>query len=125
MAESKLSTGMSGDQVKALHAQLREQGFEIPASEAEAGLFGPATRKAVRAFQKQHSLKVNGVVDEATAEAIAQTIDAVNTVYVVEGRVASRERPGVGKLPILLPWTPTFDIYRKQYIFPRLSFEDR
>lgn len=62
-----LKRGDSGDQVKMLQCLLKEQGVEI----AVDGDFGRTTRDAVRAFQKNNGLKVDGKVGDLTAEKLA------------------------------------------------------
>ena len=57
----KLKIFMRGKSVSALQTQLRQRGFSITDS---AGVFGPSTRDAVKAFQTQMSLPVTGIVDE-------------------------------------------------------------
>ncbi|MDX8381832.1 MAG: peptidoglycan-binding domain-containing protein [Ghiorsea sp.] len=52
---------MRGKSVTQLQELLRGMGFEIHDQKA---LFGVDTRSAVKAYQKQHSLKITGEVDE-------------------------------------------------------------
>lgn len=62
-----LQRGSSGDQVRMLQCLLKENGADI----AIDGDFGRTTRNAVRAFQKENGLKVDGKVGDATAEKLA------------------------------------------------------
>jgi uncharacterized protein (TIGR02594 family) len=66
---SMLHKGDTGTAVAALQSDLRILGYTIPA--AEDGTFGPATDKAIRAFQKSHpQLEVTGNDDPATQAAM-------------------------------------------------------
>ncbi len=66
MPNRTLTVGTFGDEVRDLHLSLRQLGFELPAAEVERAFFGPATREAVREYQRGHSLRVTGEVDSAT-----------------------------------------------------------
>ncbi len=60
-APSMLSTGSSGDAVSALQAAL---GIK------QTGRFSAATARAVRSFQREHGLTVDGIVGPQTAGAL-------------------------------------------------------
>lgn len=60
-------TGSAGDQVKALQRLLDDQGYEPGTVD---GLFGPATRSAVRAFQTVRGLPADGTVGARTWTAL-------------------------------------------------------
>jgi hypothetical protein len=66
MSELRLSIGMYGDEVNALHEQLRRHGFDLPEDETARGFFGPATRAAVREWQRGHGLSPTGKADART-----------------------------------------------------------
>jgi peptidoglycan hydrolase-like protein with peptidoglycan-binding domain len=66
MANLQLLVGSFGEEVKRLHRKLIEQGVEIPSSELDRGFFGPATRYAVRQWQRNHGLPASGIIDERT-----------------------------------------------------------
>ena len=70
MSNAPLSVGAYGDNVARLQDFLRQQGFQLPASEVNRTFFGPATRQAVQKFQQQNGLPVSGEVDEQTAIAL-------------------------------------------------------
>jgi len=59
-----LKLGSTGDRVLDLQAALAKQGYNIGG--APDGAFGDATRKAVLAFQRDRSLKVDGLVGQET-----------------------------------------------------------
>jgi peptidoglycan hydrolase-like protein with peptidoglycan-binding domain len=53
---------MRGKSVGLLHEVLRRMGYDIA---DQKNLFGTTTREAVKSYQKQHGLKLTGLVDEA------------------------------------------------------------
>ncbi|WP_420450278.1 peptidoglycan-binding protein [Ilumatobacter sp.] len=63
-----LRQGARGDDVRALQTALISAGVDV-AGGAD-GIFGPATARAVSAFQRSAGLPVSGSVDRATAEAL-------------------------------------------------------
>ncbi|MCL1880581.1 MAG: spore cortex-lytic enzyme [Oscillospiraceae bacterium] len=65
--------GFSGEQVEAVQRTLRQRGMfdgEI------SGYFGPETERAVRAFQEDKGLRVNGIADRATLQALGVEVSA-------------------------------------------------
>src|SRR6185503_4365119 len=65
-----LSMEMQGDDVRLLHSELVQLGFDIPAAERRRALFGEGTRNAVLQFQESNRLPPTGEVDERTARTI-------------------------------------------------------
>lgn len=65
-----LKQGVKGEDVKALQIMLRYHGYDIGTTGAKKdgvdGSFGPAMDKAVRAYQKDHGLVVDGKAGPAT-----------------------------------------------------------
>ncbi len=61
---SVLKSGSSGSEVSELQQKLRARGFDTG---AENGVFGPQTEAAVRAFQQNAGLSVDGGVGPRTA----------------------------------------------------------
>ena len=61
------SPPVSGGNVRALQEALLRNGQELGRAD---GVFGPATDRAVREFQRGRSLPVTGVVDDVTAKAL-------------------------------------------------------
>ncbi len=94
LQDRNLSLDMQGDDVKLLHSELIQLGFEIPIEELESLIgprprparFGPGTRQTVGQFQEAHGLEPNGIVDERTAEAINAAVDAQGS-FLVHGQV--------------------------------------
>jgi len=70
MVQTALCVGMYGRKVGGLHDKLRQHGLAPAPAEVERQFFGPSTREAVRACQKEHGLAVTGAVDEATRTAL-------------------------------------------------------
>ena len=63
MAEPLLKRGASGTAVRQLQTALKEAGFDPGPIDGE---FGPATETAVRAFQSEKGIAVDGVVGAIT-----------------------------------------------------------
>src|SRR5260370_528042 len=96
-----LKLDLSGEDVKLLHAELAQLGLTVTAAEQQRAFFGPGTREAVVRFQEEHHLPATGVVDDATAKAINQAVDALKgETFAVSGRVWSPDRAGVGGLKV-------------------------
>jgi hypothetical protein len=74
MANPPLLVGAYGDDVARLHRLLRQQGYQLPASEVDRNYFGAATRQAVLEFQQRNGLEINGIIDEHTAAAIDSAV---------------------------------------------------
>ena len=72
---------MQGDDVKELQTLLDKHGF--PCGEID-GVFGPATDKAVKSFQKANGLTVDGKVGEKTWAALRTAPDPVEPVLPYE-----------------------------------------
>ncbi|HWP91824.1 MAG TPA: neuraminidase-like domain-containing protein [Thermodesulfobacteriota bacterium] len=90
----ELKLNMRGDDVKLLHKELLQLGFEIPDEEINKSFFGKGTRKAVGMFQGQHGLETTGVVDEHTATLINAELDRVRPQpesFLVRGQVRQRD----------------------------------
>lgn len=81
-----LRQGSQGDGVRQLQQQLADTGITGPGGRALAvdGDFGPRTRAAVEAFQRQQGLAADGVVGKATWAALSrqatQAVEAGPTV---------------------------------------------
>lgn len=66
--DGMLRQGSKGSRVRELQALLVRAGHQVKVD----GDFGPATKKAVKAFQKAHGIGVDGIVGPQTQKAIAQ-----------------------------------------------------
>lgn len=64
---SVLRQGSRGDTVRTVQSKLRRWGYY---SGSVDGIYGPATERAVRAFQKKNGLAVDGIVGRATFKAL-------------------------------------------------------
>src|SRR5690606_24828097 len=65
-AATLLRRGSRGSAVRALQTALTAAGYALAAD----GVFGPATERAVRAFQARHGLFVDGIAGPATMAAL-------------------------------------------------------
>lgn len=77
----KLQKGDTGDAVRELQHMLMEHGYSLPKFGAD-GDFGNETLKAVKAFQKSHGLKEDGIVGrntwaELTSEPVSTKIYSI------------------------------------------------
>ena len=91
-----LKLNMQGADVHLLHFELQLLGHTIADDEVQANRFSVQTKQAVQAFQRGHDLEPTGVVDEATAAAIAHAVEAL---FVVQGTVrGANQKPVRGAL---------------------------
>ncbi|WP_413381349.1 peptidoglycan-binding protein [Alkalihalobacillus sp. 1P02AB] len=67
--ESLLLKGMEGSQVEELQEKLEERGFFD--GDSENGVFGQNTKEAIKKFQKEHNLLVDGIAGPQTLGAIS------------------------------------------------------
>ena len=75
-AATVLQKGDKGDAVQALQRQLATLGYLTGAAD---GMFGAATRTAVKEFQAAHSLKADGIAGRETLDAIAAAVKQATT----------------------------------------------
>ena len=68
-----LKNGSSGHQVIELQEGLEALGYELGNCD---GAFGPATEKAVKAFQEAQGLKVDGLVGRGTIASLNKLLEA-------------------------------------------------
>jgi len=61
----QLNSGSQGEEVRILQLRLRELGYLSEEAEID-GIYGPATKEAVRAFQKRNSLDADGIAGKKT-----------------------------------------------------------
>ncbi len=71
-----LKEGMEGNLVKQLQELLNQQGFSLLTD----GIFGPGTVAAVKKFQRDRQLVVDGIVGNSTWEALLEDSDSVHTL---------------------------------------------
>lgn len=83
----ELSIELKGEDVALLQKELMQLGFEIADTELKDSLFGETTQKSVIEFQQKNGLKESGVVDEATATAINQAVEAEPRQFIVRGQI--------------------------------------
>jgi peptidoglycan hydrolase-like protein with peptidoglycan-binding domain len=71
-----LTEGLTGDDVRLLHAELAQPNLVVPDEGRARAVFGPATVAVVQQFQKQHAIPITGVVDSAAPAAINAAMNA-------------------------------------------------
>lgn len=72
-----LKKGMTGEYVKELQTDLVKLGYDIGKAGAD-GDFGADTERAVRLYQTEHDLSVDGVVGDGTWASILKELEAHN-----------------------------------------------
>lgn len=87
-----LSRGAEGDAVKAMQRLLLAWKADCLPKWGADGDFGSETEKALKAFQKEKGLTVNGIYDKAT-EAALKTAGALGKVRVTGSSVYVRSAP--------------------------------
>jgi murein DD-endopeptidase MepM/ murein hydrolase activator NlpD len=80
-----LKSGALGNTVKGLQQALIDAGVKVRGG--ADGIFGPATSNALKEFQSSQGLKATGVVDEATAKALASPKKPVTAPTAPSGTV--------------------------------------
>jgi len=79
-----LEPNIRGDDVRRLQAELNQLGFTLGVN----GFFYSMTYVAVRQFQQEHELEINGIVDEETARRINAEVDGLTAPpFIVKGQV--------------------------------------
>ena len=66
-----LYQGLQGEDVKELQSKLESLGYDVGPID---GIFGPLTERAVRKFQKDNQLVVDGIVGQETYAALERLI---------------------------------------------------
>ena len=82
VAYDNLRYGSSGTQVTKLQQALYEQGYLSPAN--VSGTYNDATRQAVRTFQQDNGLTVDGVAGQLTQSTLFGTVAYDTTLYPIE-----------------------------------------
>lgn len=103
-----LKRDMKSPEVGDLHDAIGLLGLDVAEAETSHQGFGPTTEAAVRKFQAEHQLRTTGIVDEATANSLNRQLERLaqegspgrTAGFVVEGRVLSDVRAGVGGLRV-------------------------
>lgn len=90
-ARVTLRKGMEGAEVKALQEALKAAGYDLPKYGAD-GDFGAETEAAVKAFQFDHKLVVDGIVGPKTQTALEAAQEAVNAPVIARPTVRKGNR---------------------------------
>ena len=80
-----LKNGCEGDDVKALQSGLIRLGYDLGRWGAD-GDFGDATEAAVRAFQRNHSLDVDGIAGPKTIAQLEAALAKLDSQELTEGK---------------------------------------
>ena len=91
MSDPGLEVGAQGEAVSRLHDALRQAGYRIPQGEAARRFFGPGTRAAIRRYQQDHALPVNGRADPATLASVPAGANATQGEDTAVTRPAAAE----------------------------------
>ena len=70
MSFGTFGKGSAGSKISELQTRLRSLGYAIDDTEVSTGQFGPSTEAAVRSFQQDHRLLVDGLVGPETWETL-------------------------------------------------------
>ena len=96
--------GSMGEEVKAIQQALKGRGLF---NEDITGYYGPVTQEAVRKFQKQKGLQVDGIAGPQTLKALGITIGAIppatdNNVYLLARIISAEARgePYIGQVAV-------------------------
>ena len=81
--------GSRGDYVREAQEILRARGYSIGSSGID-GKFGPATKKAIMAFQKDHGLDPDGVIGPKTWAKLIDAADTDKYTVIVRGITKAR-----------------------------------
>lgn len=114
---SVLKRGSKGDAVKVLQRELNSLGCDCGEPD---GKFGSKTELAVRKFQKEHGLTVDGVAGSATQTAIRKALGTADSIPPVDP--AKPEQPDIEEKAVLTLNGETFAaLYRLRELFPELA----
>ncbi len=91
-----LGEGARGNEVKTVQSALISAGVRVPGG--ADGIFGPATKSAVTAFQSRSSLPVTGAIDTATAAALGLTQPEAAPAATAGGLTVGAQGPNVADL---------------------------
>ena len=98
---ASLKRGSTGDAVKTLQENLNKLGYNCGAVD---GKFGTATEKAVKLFQTDHGLTIDGIAGTQTQTALEEALKdgskaepQYDTTLTLEERVAKLEKAVFGE----------------------------
>lgn len=83
-----LAKGSSGKGVEELQQMLLDKGYELPEKGVD-GLYGPETADAVKKFQEDNNLKVDGVVGIETSTSLTTVNEEDGEIQKVEAKEAT------------------------------------
>ena len=77
--KKNLKIGDNGKDIKKVQEALRSLNYDVGKASAD-GIFGKVTEEAIKSFQKDHDLKVTGIVDEKTIAALEEASSSAKTL---------------------------------------------
>lgn len=112
-----LVNGLEGDDVKTLQSYLIQLGYNCGSWGAD-GDFGDCTEMAVKTFQSENRLEVDGKVGPKTAakliELLQDTVETSTTVHIVGGNCYIRMIPSVDGTILGVAYAGTTYIYANE-----------
>lgn len=93
---TNLQFGMRGEEVKQLQENLKKLGYDLGRWNVD-GVFGADTLNAVKKFQKDHQLEVDGVAGPLTQAAIQKVLNSNSTTTPITAPVNPSEKTYVVK----------------------------
>lgn len=105
-----IKKGANGENVKIIQQKLKDLGYEVGTVD---GIFGDKTKKAVKTFQEDKGLSVDGIVGPKTIAALGVTL--------VEEKESSKQEDITGEIPHISGTAKIMDWWTSdiQKIFPR------
>jgi len=77
--DEQIEKGLTGDSVKHMQEWLEQAGYSVGHAGID-GIFGPDTEAALKKFQEDTGLTVNGIYDDATHFALGKALFGTHTV---------------------------------------------
>ena len=71
-----LRRGASGDSVRKMQEYLKQLGYDVGEID---GIFGPKTEAALKAFQEEHNLIVDGILGKNTIQSLGEALGLADT----------------------------------------------
>lgn len=119
-AEGQFRVGDQGEEIAEIQGQLVVLGYDVMAD----GSFGPATVEAVKAFQKSHGIKADGLIGPTTYTALlgkAMPDNITRGMNYIAGRIISMSMDYIG-VPYVFGGTSPYGFDCSgyvQYVFAR------
>lgn len=99
-----LYNGASGEEVKKLQKALMDKGYDLGSYGAD-GIFGAKTESAVRQYQKDAGLQVDGIAGEKTLGSLY----AASATSQTQVPTATEKTPGASPMPDMPAYQPSYE----------------